>query len=98
MSPAPHSFRPSGSAEPTPHGANQFAAGGVAAELPEERPAQTVLAGVAHLAADRGRRVVAPPLVAALGVRGARDGPVGRAPALDHLVVLDAGFVGARCR
>src|SRR5690606_37257855 len=42
-----------------------------------------------------GRGVIGPPVVAAVGVRRARDGAGGRAAVLEDLVVLDARLIGA---
>src|SRR6266536_359610 len=81
--------------EAVAHCADQFAAAGIAGQLPEEAAAEALALGVVHLAADGAGRVVAPPVAAALGVGGARDGAGGRALALEHLVVLDALLVGA---
>src|SRR5256885_9968189 len=50
----------------------------------------TTLFRSAHLAGDRAGRVVAPPLAALEAVRGTGDRAVGRALALEHLVVVDA--------
>src|SRR5256885_17181834 len=58
----------------------------------------TTLFRSAHLAGDGAGRVVAPPLVALEAVRGTGDRAVGRALALEHLVVVDALPVRARCR
>src|SRR5690606_22568062 len=80
------------------HGGRQLAVGGVTAELPDERAAEALVLDVVHLPRDRRRGIVAPPVVAAVGVRRAGDGPGGRAARLEHLVVLDALLVGARCR
>src|SRR5690606_9451405 len=76
--------------QPVGQGVDQFAVGGVTAELPEERPAEPLVLDVGHLPRQGGRGVVAPPVVAAVGVGGARDGSGGRAGVLEHLVVLDA--------
>src|SRR4051794_10081261 len=82
-------------AEPVLQCRDELTVRGVAAEFPEERTAQTLLLGVGHLSGDRGRSVVAPPFAAAAGVGGAADGSGGRAPGLQHLVVLDPGLIGA---
>src|SRR2546423_6227867 len=69
---------------------DQLAVGGVAGQLPEERAAQALALRVAHLAGDRGRGVVAPPLAALEAEGGTGDRAVARALGLEHLVVLDA--------
>src|SRR5262245_48447947 len=74
---------------------DQLTARGVAGELPHEGAAETLLLGVGHLAGDRRRGVVAPPVVAAQRVGRAADGARGRAGVLQDLVVLDARLVGA---
>src|SRR4029078_3172741 len=81
--------------EPSGDRADELTIGGVAGELPEERPAQPLGLGVGHLAADGGWGVVAPPLAAAERIRRPSHGPSGRAARLEHLVVLDALLVGA---
>src|SRR2546423_9548293 len=78
--------------------ADQLAVGGVTGQLPEERAAQALALGVAHLAGDRGRGVVAPPLAALEAVRGAGGRTVARALRLAQLVVLHAGLGLARPR
>src|SRR5256885_14951942 len=45
-------------------GVDQFAAAGVTGQLPEERATEALAPGEAHLAGDRARGVVAPPLAA----------------------------------
>src|ERR1700754_3484445 len=77
---------------------NELTVAGVTGEFPEERPAQTLLLHVRHLPGDGRRRVVAPPVAAALGVRGAAHRAGRRAGVLEDLVVLDARLVGARWR
>src|SRR5690606_40071081 len=77
-------------------GPDQLAVGGVAAQLPEERPGQALPVLVVHLVRDGGRGVVTPPLVTALGVGGAADGAGGGALGAEHLVVVDARLVRAR--
>src|SRR4051794_37524029 len=67
-------------------GGDELTVAGVAGELPEERAAQALLPDVGHLAGDGRRRVVAPPVAAALGVRGAADGAGRRAAVLEDLV------------
>src|SRR5699024_7182530 len=71
---------------------------GVARQLPDEGARKTPVLGGLHLALDRLRSVVAPPLVTALGVGGAGDRARGRAGVLEDVVVLDACLVRARCR
>src|SRR5690349_989869 len=77
------------------HRGDELAAGGVAGELPHEGAAEALRLGVARLAGDGGRGVVAPPVAAAPGVCRTADGAGGRARVLEDLVVLDAGLVRA---
>src|SRR6266536_4688481 len=81
--------------EAVAHCADQFAAAGIAGQLPEEAAAEALALGVVHLAADGAGRVVAPPVAAAVCIGRAGHAAVGRALALEHLVVLDALLVGA---
>ena len=69
---------------------DQLTVAGIAAKLPEERAAEALILLVGHLAGDGGRGIVAPPVVATVGVGGAANGAGGRAGVLDNLVVLDA--------
>src|SRR2546423_1318359 len=76
-------------------GVDQFAAAGVTGQLPEERAAEALAPGEAHLAGDGARGVVAPPLAALEAVRGTGDRAGGRGVAPEHLVVVGTPRVRA---
>src|SRR5688572_15088894 len=78
-------------------GSDEGTTGGVAGQFPEEGAAQALCALVAHLAGNRARRVVAPPLRCAEGVGCAGYRAIRAAASSDDLVVLDACFIRARC-
>src|SRR6185503_3070952 len=84
--------------QPVAYRGHQLPVGRVAGQLPEEGPTEALGLRVRHLAADRARGVVPPPLAAALGVGGTGDGAGRRAPGLEHLVVLAALLVGTGSR
>src|SRR6266511_5127291 len=92
--PLPHS----GVLQVVPDRRDQLTVAGVPRELPEERSGEALLLHVGHLSGDGRRRVVAVPVVSALGVRRAADGAGRRAGVLEDLVVLDALLVGTRRR
>src|SRR6266516_5670484 len=78
--------------------ADQRAARGVTAQLPEEGATEPLALRVPHLAGDRAGCVEAPPLATVEAVGGAGDNPAGLAVLDDLLVVVDARLVQARRR
>src|SRR5690554_1405441 len=83
------------SAQPGADRRDQRTVRGVTGQLPEEGPGEALLLGEVHLPRDGARRVVAPPLAVAEGVRRPTDGAGGRALLREDLVVLDPGLVRA---